>query len=81
VVCFGEVLWDSLPEGLFLGGASLNAGDAFLAGLLAAVLRHGKSPPEALAHACRLGEFVAARSGATPSYLCDARGLPKVQSS
>lgn len=24
VVCFGEVLWDSLPEGLFLGGAPLN---------------------------------------------------------
>ena len=24
VVCFGEVLWDSLPDGLFLGGAPLN---------------------------------------------------------
>jgi fructokinase len=24
VVCFGEVLWDSLPQGLFLGGAPLN---------------------------------------------------------
>lgn len=25
VVCFGEVLWDSLPLGLFLGGAPFNA--------------------------------------------------------
>lgn len=24
IVCFGEVLWDSLPAGLFLGGAPLN---------------------------------------------------------
>jgi fructokinase len=24
VICFGEVLWDSLPAGLFLGGAPLN---------------------------------------------------------
>ena len=26
VVCFGEVLWDCLPRGLFLGGAPANAG-------------------------------------------------------
>ncbi|MEO7599455.1 MAG: PfkB family carbohydrate kinase, partial [Opitutus sp.] len=25
VVCFGEVLWDCLPKGLFLGGAPINA--------------------------------------------------------
>src|SRR4051812_37220031 len=25
VVCFGEVLWDCLPKGIFLGGAPLNA--------------------------------------------------------
>ena len=24
VICFGEVLWDSLPQGLFIGGAPLN---------------------------------------------------------
>ena len=24
VLCFGEVLWDSLPRGLFPGGAPLN---------------------------------------------------------
>src|SRR5215213_10015446 len=24
VLCVGEVLWDSLPEGLFLGGAPFN---------------------------------------------------------
>jgi fructokinase len=56
---------------------TVGAGDAFLAGLLAALLRHGSSPPAALAHACRLGEFVAARSGATPPYLCAARGPPR----
>lgn len=26
VVCFGEILWDCLPRGLFLGGAPANAG-------------------------------------------------------
>src|SRR3954471_16835981 len=25
VVCFGEVLWDCLPKGIFLGGAPINA--------------------------------------------------------
>lgn len=25
VICFGEILWDMLPRGLFLGGAPLNA--------------------------------------------------------
>ena len=24
VLCFGEILWDSLPEGLFPGGAPFN---------------------------------------------------------
>src|SRR5882672_12493210 len=24
ILCFGEVLWDALPEGLFLGGAPFN---------------------------------------------------------
>jgi len=32
VVCFGEVLWDALPRGLFLGGAPLNV-SAHLAAL------------------------------------------------
>ena len=26
VACFGEILWDCLPKGLFLGGAPANAG-------------------------------------------------------
>jgi len=30
----------------------------------------------ALRRACRLGEYVAARDGATPPYACDKRGLP-----
>lgn len=46
---------------------TVGAGDAFLAGLLARRL-HGADPASALAFACRLGEWVASRSGATPSY-------------
>ena len=46
---------------------TVGSGDAFLAGLVAG-LHAGWSPVGALAGACRLGEWVAARSGATPSY-------------
>jgi len=59
---------------------TVGAGDAFLAGLLAALLLHRCTPAEALAHACRLGEFVAARDGATPPYQCGARGQTRVSS-
>lgn len=52
---------------------TVGAGDAFLGGLLAALLRHA-APAVALARACRLGEFVAARDGAMPRYVCDRRG-------
>ncbi len=55
---------------------TVGAGDAFLAGLLAGLLRHGDPPAIALARACRLGEFVAARDGATPPYRCDPPGRP-----
>lgn len=46
---------------------TIGAGDAFLAGLLARRLQ-GADPSAALAFACRLGEWVATRSGATPVY-------------
>ncbi|HTL66910.1 MAG TPA: PfkB family carbohydrate kinase [Lacunisphaera sp.] len=55
---------------------TIGAGDAFLAGLLAGLLLHRESPVAALRRACRLGEYVAARDGATPPYACDKRGLP-----
>lgn len=56
---------------------TVGAGDAFLAGFLASLLARRADPAVALAHACRLGEFVAGCDGATPPYRCDARGLPR----
>jgi fructokinase len=47
---------------------TIGAGDAFLAALLAAIFGRNETPARALARACRLGEFVAARDGATPPY-------------
>lgn len=58
---------------------TIGAGDAFLAALLAALLGEHRSPARALASACRLGEFVASRDGATPSYVLDARRRPREQ--
>ena len=46
---------------------TVGAGDAFLAGLVAAIFEH-KSYQEALAFACATGAFVASRAGATPEY-------------
>ena len=46
---------------------TVGCGDAFLAALVAGLLR-GSAPPRALAAACRLGEFVATQSGATPVH-------------
>lgn len=46
---------------------TVGAGDAFLAALLAGLLR-GHAPATALDAANRLGAFVASRPGATPSY-------------
>lgn len=60
---------------------TVGAGDAFLGGLLAALLVRGEAPKQALAQACRLGEFVASRDGATPPYQVDARGRPSDRSS
>jgi len=56
---------------------TVGAGDAFLAALLAGLLARHQPPRVALAHACRMGEFVAARAGATPPYTVDARGRPR----
>lgn len=55
---------------------TIGAGDAFLAGLLAGLLVRRQGPRAALAHACRMGEFVAARDGSMPSYRCGPRGRP-----
>jgi fructokinase len=46
---------------------TVGAGDAFLAGLVAAYLQK-KSPAEAITFACATGAFVASKAGATPAY-------------
>lgn len=75
------VLWDG--EWFWTAGRkvevrdTVGAGDSFLAAFLAAVLRRGESPAQALEKACRLGEFVAGCDGATPPYTCDASGRPR----
>lgn len=55
---------------------TVGAGDAFLAGFLAAHFARGEPPEAALASACRLGEFVASRDGAMSLYQVDVRGRP-----
>lgn len=55
---------------------TVGSGDAFLAGFLAAHLRRQEGPVQALASACRLGEFVTTHDGATPPYTVDAAGRP-----
>ena len=55
---------------------TVGSGDAFLAAFLAACLQRKAKPRDALKSACRLGEFVAARDGATPPYRCNSRGEP-----
>lgn len=52
---------------------TIGAGDAFLASLVAGLLSGKGSDQEILARACRIGEWVASQSGATPDY---ARGAP-----
>ena len=55
---------------------TVGAGDAFLGAFLASLLARDAAPESALATACRVGEFVAAHDGATPSYEVDRNGLP-----
>lgn len=50
---------------------TVGAGDAFLAALLSGLLR-GRDDATALAHACRIGEWVATQRGATPDYSAGA---------
>ena len=47
---------------------TIGSGDAFLARLLAHFISGDSSPAEALASACRHGEWVASKFGATPPY-------------
>lgn len=47
---------------------TIGAGDAFLAALLAGILRGSGDPAAILAQACRTGEWVATQAGATPAY-------------
>lgn len=56
---------------------TIGAGDAFLGALLANLIVRRRSAGTALARACRLGEFVASRDGATPPYRCNTRGEPR----
>ncbi len=58
---------------------TVGAGDAFLGALLGGLLARKEQPPRALAQACRLGEFVAARDGATPTYRLDPAGRPEAE--
>ncbi|HEY4247428.1 MAG TPA: carbohydrate kinase [Lacunisphaera sp.] len=55
---------------------TVGAGDAFMAGLLAGLILHREKLDAALDRACRMGEYVAAHDGATPSYECDLLGQP-----
>ncbi len=65
--------WDWEPARSVNVRDTVGAGDAFLAGLLGAVLR-GENAREALRRACRLGEWVASQDGATPEY--SKTGIP-----
>lgn len=46
ILCVGEILWDSLPEGLFLGGAPFN------------VARHLQMIGETVEFVSRMGDDV-----------------------
>jgi fructokinase len=56
---------------------TVGAGDAFLGALLGAIFVRQARPADALAQACRMGEFVASRDGATPAYQLNAHGQPR----
>lgn len=61
ILCVGEVLWDALPEGLFLGGAPLN------------VARHLHALGEEVAMVSRVGQD---RLGREALRRLKARGMP-----
>ncbi|MCX6953340.1 MAG: PfkB family carbohydrate kinase [Verrucomicrobia bacterium] len=68
----GSWLWEATRPTVVRD--TVGAGDAFFGALLAALLVRHVTPAGALASACRHGEFVAARDGATPPYVCDHHG-------
>jgi len=70
-VLWHEGRWTEHPGHTVTAHDTVGAGDAFLAALLAHLLA-GHSDHVALDLACRLGAFVATRSGAVPDYTADA---------
>ncbi len=74
------LLWDGVWHWADAGPVAIRdtvgAGDAFLAALIVGLLVRQDEPAEALAQACRFGDFIASRDGATPDYRCDAAGRP-----
>ncbi len=60
--------WTWMPAQPTAVADTIGAGDAFLAALLAGLLRGDKSDTDLLAAACRHGEWVASHPGATPPY-------------
>jgi fructokinase len=58
--------WTWVPAQPVVVADTIGAGDAFLAALLAGLLRGQPSDMDLLAAACRRGEWVASRPGATP---------------
>lgn len=65
-----EDRWHEHPGYSVAARDTVGAGDAFLAALLAGVLA-GRHDDKALDFACRLGAYVATRSGAVPDYTAD----------
>jgi fructokinase len=70
----GEWIWEQARP--LTVQDTVGAGDAFLGGLLGAILARNAQPRGALTQACRMGEYVAAHAGATPDYHLDARARP-----
>jgi fructokinase len=68
--------WTWIPGRPVVVRDTVGAGDAFMAGLLAGLILHREKPAAALDRACRMGEYVAARDGATPPYQTDLLGQP-----
>jgi fructokinase len=60
--------WTWVPAQPVVVVDTIGAGDSFLAAFLAGLLNGRRTDRELVTAACRLGEWVAARSGATPDY-------------
>lgn len=60
--------WTWEPARPVVVADTVGAGDAFLAAFLSGLLHGSRTDSELLAAACRLGEWVASRTGATPAY-------------